>query len=178
MYFLQRNTYLFEAHFVLVAQSCLLVWPHGPALWLSKLEDHCHAMIHVVVNMAVEDPVARVVQWGPDNDISVGGHQNNIFENRVSEVAREALISMRAALVHTDHFFPGDIQLGVRELALADHVVPPTMLMDWVSDTSISVDVYENDFEPLLTSWLLEDMATVLWLRWPLGLGLTATGLV
>ena len=122
-------------------------------------------MLHVVVDMAVEDPEARVVKWGPENDISIGGHQNDIFENRVIEVAREALISTRAVLVHTDHGFPGDI---VRELALADHVVPPTMLMDWVSDTSITVDVYENDFKPLVRHcWLLEDVATVPRLRWP-----------
>ena len=117
--------------------------------------------------MAVEDPVARVVKWGPENDISVGGHQNDIFENRVIEVAREALTSTSAVLVHPDHGFPGDI---VRELALADHVVPPTMLMDWVSDTSIAVDVYENDFEPLLRQCrLLEDVATAQRLRWPWG---------
>ena len=142
-------------------------------------------MLHVVVDMAVEDPVARVVKWGPENDISIGGHQNDIFENRVIEVAREALISTRAVLVHPNHSFPGDI---VRELALADHVVPPAMLMDWVSDTSIAVDVYENDFEELVRQcWLLEDVATVPRLRWPLGLALTvsliaygstATGLV
>ena len=132
-------------------------------------------MLHMEVDMAVEDPVARVVKWGPENDISIGGHQNDIFENWVIEVAGEALISNGAVLVFPDYGFPGDI---VRELALADHVVPPAMLMDWVSGTSIAVDVYENDFEPLLTSWLLEDVATVLRLRWPWGLALTATGLV
>ena len=103
-------------------------------------------MLHVVVDMAVEDPVARVVNWGPDNYISIGGHQNDIFENRVIKVAREALTSASAVTVHPDHGFPidGDI---FRELILADHIVPPTMLMDWVSDTSIAVVVYENDGE-------------------------------
>ena len=56
--------------------------------------------------MAVKDPEARVVKRGPENDISVGGHQNNIFENRVIEVAREALTSTGAVLVHPDHGFP------------------------------------------------------------------------
>ena len=122
----------------------------------------------VEVYMAVEDPVARVVKWGPDNDISVSGHQNDIFENRVIEVAREALTSTRAVVVHTDHGFPGDILLGVIELVLADHVVPPAMLMDWVSGLSIPVDVYENDFEPLVRQCrLLEDVATNLRPRWP-----------
>ena len=117
-------------------------------------------MLHVVVDMAVEDPVARVVNWGPDNYISIGRHQNDIFENRVIKVARKALTSISAAMVHTDHGFPidGDI---FRELILADHVVPSSMLMDWVSDTSIPIDVYENDFEPLVRQCrLLEDMAT------------------
>ena len=111
--------------------------------------------------MAVEDPVAMIVNWGPDNDISVGRHHNNIFENRVIKVARETLTSIMAVLVHPHDIFPGDSDIFFRELALSDHVVPPAMLMDWVSDTSISVDVYENDFKPLVKQhWLLEDMAT------------------
>ena len=98
-------------------------------------------MLHVIVDMAVEDPGARVVKWGPENDISVGGHHNDIFENRVIEVAREALTFMRAVVVHIKNGFPGDVDI-VRKLALANHIVPSAMLMDWVCDTSIGVDVY------------------------------------
>ena len=102
-------------------------------------------MLHVVVDMAVEDPGARVVKWGPENDISIGGHQNEIFENRVIQVAWEALFFARAVMVHIKHGFPGDSDI-VRELTLANYIVPPAMLMDWVCDTSILVDVNENDF--------------------------------
>ena len=124
-------------------------------------------MLHVVVDMAVKDPEARVVKWGPENDISVGGYQNDMFENWVIEVAWEGLTSTLAVLVHPDDIFPGDI---FRELALSNHVVPPAMLMDWVSDLSIAVDVYENDFKPLVRQCrLLEDMATVLRFQWDWG---------
>ena len=126
-------------------------------------------MLYMVVDMAVEDPGARVVKWGPENDITIGGHQNDIFENRVIQVAWEALFFARAVMVHIKHGFPGDSDI-VRELTLANYIVPPAMLMDWVCDTSILVDVNENDFEGLVMQcWLLEDMATFHWLRWPWG---------
>ena len=47
-------------------------------------------------------------------------------------------------------------------LTLSDDVVPTTVLVDWVSDFSISVVVDENYFEPIIFGiWLLENVTAV-----------------
>merc|ERR550525_1378952 len=62
---------LFEASFVLVGKSASLVWSHCPTAWFPKLEDHRHTVLHMVVDVAMYDPGARVVQWCSEDDVAV-----------------------------------------------------------------------------------------------------------
>ena len=133
---------------------------HGPGLGLAKLEDHGHPVLHVVVDVAVDDPRAGVVQGGSDDHVAVRGDLHAVFEDWVVEVTRETPSSFTLSVVLDDEL-PGDVDRG-RVLTLSDDVVPTTVLVDWVGYLSISVLVDENYFEPITWGiWLLENVTAV-----------------
>jgi len=119
----------------------------------------------VVVDVAVDDPRAGVVQGGSDDHVAVRGDLHAVFEDWVVEVARETPSSFSTEFttlsVFLDDELLGDFDRG-RVLTLSDYVVPTTMLVDWVSYPSISVVVDENYFEPMtFVIWLLENVTAV-----------------
>ena len=143
---------LFEASFVLVGKSACLVWSHCPTAWFPKLEDHRHTVLHMVVDVAMDDPCARVVQWCSDDDVAVRWDLYCIFENRLGDVTWQSFF-----LVLLDDEFSRDVLV---KLTLADHVEPASMLMNWMSNFGVGVD--EDDFKPFSDClWLLEDVAAV-----------------
>ena len=157
-----------ETHLVLVAKSRCLVWSHSPAVWLSKLEDHCHAMLDVVVDVAVDNPGPRVVERCSEDDISICWNLYDIFENRTVKVSWQTHTSVGTIFVHLDNEFSADFDVLVK-LILSDDVVPASMLMYRVSYTSIGVGVYQNYFKPFADClWLLENMTAVCKLHLPL----------
>ena len=145
--------------------SDCLIKSHGPAFRLAKLEDHGHAVLHVVVDVAVDDPRAGVVQGGSDDHVAVRGNLHAVFEDWVVEVARETPYSFLTEFVTVsvvlDDEIAGDISCW-RILTLSDDVVPTTVLVDWVGYLSIRVLVDENYFEPITWGiWLLENVTAV-----------------
>ena len=73
-----------EAVFVPIFFRNCLGWPHGPPgppIRLPNLEDHGHAVLHMPVDVAMDNPGSPVVNWGPEDDISVDGHLDDILEN-------------------------------------------------------------------------------------------------
>ena len=144
--------------------SDCLIKSHGPAFRLAKLEDHGHAVLHVVVDVAVDDPRAGVVQGGSDDHVAVRGNLHAVFEDWVVEVTRETPSSFTLSVVLDDEL-PGDVDRG-RVLILSDYVVPTTVLVDWVGYLFIRVLVLvlvdENYFEPITWGiWLLENVTAV-----------------
>ena len=115
---------------------------HGPALGLAKLEDHGHPVLHVVVDVAVDDPRAGVVQGGSDDHVPVRGDLHAVFEDWVVEVTRETPSSFSTEFntlsVFLDDELLGDVDRG-RILTLSDYVVPATVLVDWVGNLSNSI---------------------------------------
>ena len=149
--------------------SHCLGWSHGPGLGLAKLEDHGHPVLHVVVDVAVDDPRAGVVQGGSDDHVAVRGDLHAVFEDWVVEVARETPSSFSREFftlsVVLDDELPGDVDRG-RVLTLSDDVVPTTVLVDWVGYLFIRVLVLvlvdENYFEPITWGiWLLENVTAI-----------------
>ena len=141
--------------------SDCLIKCHGPAFRLAKLEDHGHAVLHVVVDVAVDDPSARVVEGCSNDHISVCWYLHGVFEDRVFKVTRKTSTSVVTLGVLLDDELAGDFLLWMI-LTLSDDVVPTTVLVDWVSDFSISVVVDENYFEPIIFGiWLLENVTAV-----------------
>ena len=145
--------------------SDCLIKSHGPAFRLAKLEDHGHAVLHVVVDVAVDDPRAGVVQGGSDDHVAVRGNLHAVFEDGVVEVARETPSSFSTEFFTLSVFLNDELLADVdcgRVLTLSDDVVPTTVLVDWVGYHSIRVLVDENYFEPMVWGiWLLENMTAV-----------------
>ena len=83
-----------KAHLVPVANSRFQVWSHGPFARLPKLEDHCHAVLYMEVDVTVNNPGARVVKWGSEDDIAVRWNLYSVFENRVVKVAWQTRFSL------------------------------------------------------------------------------------
>ena len=141
--------------------SNCLIKSHGPAFRLAKLEDHGHAVLHVVVDVAVDDPSARVVEGCSNDHISVCWYLHGVFEDRVFKVTRKTSTSVVTLGVLLDDELAGDFNLW-RILTLSDDVVPTTVLVDWVGYLSIRVLVDENYFEPMTWGvWLLENVTAV-----------------
>ena len=141
--------------------SDCLIKSHGPAFRLAKLEDHGHAVLHVVVDVAVDDPSARVVEGGSNDHISVCWYLHGVFEDWVFKVTRKTSTSVVTLGVLLDDELAGDFFLW-RILTLSDDVVPTTVLVDWVGYLSIRVLVDENYFEPITWGvWLLENVTAV-----------------
>ena len=119
----------------------------------------------MVVDVAVDDPRAGVVQGGSDDHVAVRGDLHAVFEDWVVEVARETPSSFSTEFftlsVFLDDELLADVDRG-RVLTLSDDVVPTTMLVDWVGYLSIRVLVDENYFEPMTWGiWLLENVTAV-----------------
>ena len=149
--------------------SDCLIKSHGPAFRLAKLEDHGHPVLHVVVDVAVDDPRAGVVQGGSDDHVAVRGDLHAVFEDWVVEVTRETPSSLLTELITVsvvlDDELLGDVDRW-RILTLSDYVVPATVLVDWVGYLFIRVLVLvlvdENYFEPMTWGiWLLENVTAV-----------------
>ena len=141
--------------------SDCLIKSHGPAFRLAKLEDHGHAVLHVVVDVAVDDPGARVVEGCSNDHISVCWYLHGVFEDRVFKVTRKTSTSAVTLGVLLDDELAGDFFLWMI-LTLSDDVVPTTVLVDWVGYLSIRVLVDENYFEPITWGvWLLENVTAV-----------------
>ena len=83
-----------KAHLVPVANSRFQVWSHGPFARLPKLEDHCHAVLYMEVDVTVNNPGARVVKRCSEDDIAVRWNLYGVFENRVVKVAWQTRFSL------------------------------------------------------------------------------------
>ena len=141
--------------------SHFLSWSHSPTLGLANLEDHGHPVLHVVVDVAVDDPGARVVKGCSHDHVSICWNLHAVFEDRAFKVTRKTPNSFLTLCVILDYELPGDVDCG-RILTLSDDVVPTTVLVDWVGNLSISVLVDENYFEPMTWGvWLLENVTAV-----------------
>ena len=119
----------------------------------------------MVVDVAVDDPRAGVVQGSSDDHVAVRGDLHAVLEDWVVEVARETPSSFSTEFntlsVFLDDELLADFDRG-RVLTLSDDVVPTTVLVDWVGYLSIRVLVDENYFEPIVWGiWLLENVTAV-----------------
>ena len=117
-------------------------------------------MLDVVVDVAVNNPGARVVKWSSEDDISICWNLYSIFENGVVKVAWQTThtTSIGALLVHLDDELSGDV---IVKLTLSNDVVPASMLVNGVSYLSwfTWVGIDKNYFKPFANClWLLKDM--------------------
>ena len=94
-------------------------------------------MLDVVVDVAVNNPGARVVKRSSEDDISICWNLYSIFENGVVKVAWQTThtTSVGALFVHLDDELSGD---GMVKLTLSNDVVPASMLVNGVSHLSWS----------------------------------------
>jgi len=121
-------------------------------------------MLDVVVNVAVNDPGARVVKRCSEDDIPICWNLYGVFENGVVKVAVQTHTSVGAVFVHLDNEFSGDVSV---KLPLSDHVVPASMLVNRMSYFGVGVGVDKDYFKPFFGRiWLLKDMTARCRLQW------------
>ena len=153
------------ARLVHVVLGSLLIWPHGPAewsVWFPDLEDHGHAVLNVVVDVAVDDPASSVVHRDPEDHISIGWYLDDVLEHWVVEVAWE-----KALFVHIHDSVSVD-GLVLVELTHANNVVPAAVHVDGVGHCFAFFHVDQNNFKPVFFTcevkikiWLFDDMRAV-----------------
>ena len=109
------------------------------------MKNHRHATFYVVVDVAVNNPVARVVKWCSEDDISVCWNLYCVFENWAVKVAWQTHTSTGTIGVHLNNDFSADVFV---KLTLSDDVIPASMLVNGVGYTSIGVGIDQNYFKP------------------------------